>query len=491
MAALLFFTSFFSLCTMQTQAQTLKTDHNVPALSACGDYEEFQLSIGSGAAACTATLEIVMPEHFLYEVGSAKIDGVTADERDATEAGASISLNIPAGTPEKELVITFNAKATCEAIGTVDLPTNQRPAVAYTLNGCGAASLTGESEAINIAFAVLNLTITPEATQGVIGDEFTRTIEVRNSGNGYVKEFTVTSALGADLELVSHTASSVANWIVDASNPGVYVFSDFTLNFGETISFTETVKMKACGDTNTEYNAYYGCTDRCTISDADDTKKAFITLDTSIRPIITTSLVDVQPSNYCFDQDYTVVIEIKNTGTGTAGNILYSARTPYDSSNQYGSTHVVGDFKLAGDVDFTDFNSLEIASSVPMTGANTKLYGTHGKFSSVAVNIDELKPGETVYLSYKMRNNLPVDGCENGVSKISYGGIIRARESSYKNKSACDPEDPKNTYTLEPITYPGRGSITSDFSGFNTGSLDAYDGDPFEGRFRMDSFTVF
>src|SRR5690606_20069202 len=260
-------------------AQTLKTDNDVPALSACGDYEEFTLRIGYGVNPCpNASLEIVMPDYILYEVGSAKLGGVPLTESGATEAGATVIFPIPSGTISEELVITFNAKATCEAIATANLPIDQRPAVTYNLSGCGAATLTGDSEAINIRFAVLNLTINPLATQGVVGDSFTRTVTLQNSGNGYINEFTIVSDPGDDLTVTSTMPATVDGWTVTETTPGTYVFSGSTLAPGATVSFDETVEMTSCGSINTIYEAYYGCTDRCTISNVDDSKTAVITI---------------------------------------------------------------------------------------------------------------------------------------------------------------------------------------------------------------------
>src|SRR5690606_18644477 len=283
--------------------------------SACGDYEEFTLRIGYGANPCpNASLEIVMPDYILYEVGSAKLGGVPLTDSGANESGATVTFPIPAGTISEELVITFNAKATCEAIATANLPIDQRPAVTYNLSGCGAATLTGDSEAINVRFAVLNLTISPLAAQGVVGDSFTRTITLQNSGNGYINEFTIERDLGDDLTLVSSDLpGTVDGWTVTETTPGTYVFTGSTLVAGATVSFDETVEMTACGNTNTEYDAYYGCTDRCTLSNVDDTKTAVITIDNSSRPVLQRSVERVDGDYRCFDQDYEVVWKITNT----------------------------------------------------------------------------------------------------------------------------------------------------------------------------------
>src|SRR5690606_33636041 len=208
-------------------AQTLKTDNDVPALSACGDYEEFTLRIGYGVNPCpNASLEIVMPDYILYEVGSAKLGGVPLTESGATEAGATVTFPIPAGTISDELVITFNAKATCEVIATANLPIDQRPAVTYNLSGCGAATLTGDSEAINIRLAVLNLTINPLAREGVVGDSFTRAVTMQISGNAYIIEFTIARDLPDHLALVSSDLPApVDGWTVSETTPGTYVFS--------------------------------------------------------------------------------------------------------------------------------------------------------------------------------------------------------------------------------------------------------------------------
>src|SRR5690606_22728517 len=205
-------------------------------------------------------------------------------------------------------------KATCEVIATANLPIDQRPAVTYNLSGCGAATLTGDSDAINIRFAVLNLTINPWATHGVVGASFTRTVTLQNSGNGYINEFTIERDLGDDLTLVSSDLpATVDGWTVTETTPGTYVFSGNTLAAGATVSFDETVEMTSCGSINTIYEAYYGCTDRCTLSNVDDTKTAVITIDNSSRPVLQRSVERVDGDYRCFDQDYEVVWKITNT----------------------------------------------------------------------------------------------------------------------------------------------------------------------------------
>lgn len=469
-------------------AQTLKTDNNVPALSACGDYEEFTLRIGSGATACNATLQIVMPQHILYQVGSAKLGGVPLAETGATEAGASVTLSIPVGTPANELVITYNAKATCEAIETANLPIDQKPAVTYNLNGCGSATLTGESEAINVRFAVLNLTIAPAATQGVIGDEFTRTITLQNSGNGYINEFTLEANIGSDLQLLSTMPTTIGAWTVTQTSPGIYTFSGSTLAPGQTVSFTDQVKMIACGNTNTQYNAYYGCTAKCTLSNVDDTKTAVITYNTGIRPNIGVTLV-TSGSNYCFDQDYEVVLRITNSGAGTSTNLQLNVGSHY-STDTYGSTHLVGGYEIADDAAFTtNVNTPTLGTAELIASVNGNRFGTTGLPVKQMVNIPDLEPGQTVYLRYKQRNNLPAITCDQQVYRILYGSVTVHSGSTYQHKNACDSSAPESTYNVTSNYLSFRNNASQNFDGFNAGSLDVDGtGSPYNGKYQFSNF---
>src|SRR5690606_21551109 len=97
--------------------------------------------------------------------------------------------------------------------------------------------------------------------------------------------------LGDDLTLVSSDLpGTVDGWTVTETTPGTYVFSGSTLAPGATFSFDETVEMTSCGSINTIYEAYYGCTDRCTISNVDDTKTAVIMVDNSNRPVLSVTV---------------------------------------------------------------------------------------------------------------------------------------------------------------------------------------------------------
>src|SRR5690606_6103129 len=188
-------------------------------------------------------------------------------------------------------------------------------------------------------------------------DSFTRTVTLQNSGNGYINEFTIERDLGDDLTLVSSDLpGTVDGWTVTETTPGTYVFSGSTLAPGATVSFDETVEMTSCGSINTIYEAYYGCTDRCTISNVDDTKTAVITVDNSRRPVLQRSVERVDGNYRCFDEDYTVVWKITNTGTATATGIQLRFGSFYGANDDgYGSTHVVlgAGYEMADDPDFT------------------------------------------------------------------------------------------------------------------------------------------
>src|SRR5690606_9601867 len=211
------------------------------------------------------------------------------------------------------------------------------------------------------------------------------------------------------------------------------------------------------------------------------------TVDNSRRPVINTALQEIIGNNYCFDEDYQVVIRIVNNGTATATNIVYRAGTHY-SNQEYGSTHIVGNWEVADDPAFTT------NVSTPTTGdeyliepGNGNRFGTTGKPYSVAVNIPELAPGQTIYLRYTQRNELPVISCETQVYRILYGSILRNSDTSYQNAEACNPTAPESTYNMGGIaTY--RDNAQSNFSGSNVGSLEASDNAPYQGQFRIENF---
>src|SRR5690606_6582000 len=249
----------------------------------------------------------------------------------------------------------------------------------------------------------------------------------------------------------------------------------------------------SCGSINTIYEAYYGCTDRCTLSNVDDTKTAVITIDNSSRPVLQRSVERVDGDYRCFDQDYEVVWKITNTGTATATGIqLRFGAHYYSNENGHGSTHIVlgAGYEMADDPDFTtNVTTLGLCASRLIGPDYGNRFGTAGLPAyQNFIFPNDIAPGQTVYIRYTQRNNSPVVSCEDQAYRILYGSIVgHTEESFYKNADACDPDEQVYTFSGA-VEYRRNGN--TQMQGVNVGPLEASDGAPFSGKYRVSDFFM-
>jgi gliding motility-associated-like protein/uncharacterized repeat protein (TIGR01451 family) len=447
-------------------AQTLKTDGAVPTLNACGANGTFTVTIARGAAACNAgTLKITLPSTgFEYVPGSAKIGVTVLAETNVTTNGTTLALPvIPAGLPTDLVTITYEAKATCEAIPLASLPDASKPTVTYTLSSCTATPQTGQSDIININFAVLKAEVTPNASQGVIGSIVTRTVKITNTGNGSIGSFTVDRALGSSLSITGVTQP--AGWTVDASVTNKYVYSGSTLAPGATVQFTENVQINACTDMQTTFDAYYGCTGKCILGNANGTTTAGISIDQSIQPKLQVT-ANTTPAIICLNQEYEHIWTITNNGTGVSSATKFFLGLD-------GSTLHAGSYFNPTSISIDGIGPVTINPSdtqlLPAAGGDA--FGTTGKIRQLSFNIPELAPGESKVIHFKQYYAAPIADCTKNLA--SFVRTYTAYSVTYKHRDGC------NATGVNPdivIPYTQIGNFASyGFSGTNVGEVDITD----------------
>jgi gliding motility-associated-like protein/uncharacterized repeat protein (TIGR01451 family) len=462
---LFFLLSFLAFSPNKLVAQALKTDGAVPTLDACGASGTFTVIIAKGATACNAgTLQIALPSTgFEYVAGSAKIGATSLAETNVTTTGATLTLPaISAGAATDLVTITYQARATCEAIPMATLPDEQKPTVAYTLNGCTATAQTGQSDIININFAVLKVEVTPNASQGVIGSIITRTIKVTNNGNGSVNSFTIARTLGASLSVTSVTQP--VGWTVDASNPNKYIYTGATLAPGASVLLTETVQINACAEMQTTFEAYYGCVGKCILGNANGTVTAGISIDQSMQPNLGVTPITT-PTINCFNQEYEFVWKITNFGTATS-TATKLFLTVDGSSEYHGSYFNENSITINGaPVGFNAADTLTITNTA---------FGTKGKMWQLSFNIPDLAPGESKEIRFKQYYAAPVADCTKDPN--SFFRAYTAYYGSYKNRDGCDPNSGTNPDIKKLGFAQVNSSVHYGFSGTNVGEVDITSG---------------
>src|SRR5690606_3262041 len=198
---MVFFTVALFAGVGQLSAQEIKTDTPIPALSACGDPQMVTVKV-AGLGTCTdPVLDIKIPPHFELVTGTVQIGGGSPTLLDENALGAKVQLEATA----TEQVVTFQVRALCEAIPTEG---TSSPSIDYTVTGC-TSPLEGDSEALNVVYAVLHPTVVPTVSSGIIGDAFERTITITNKGNGATRRFTVQRAPSTGLAYVSNDVTGL------------------------------------------------------------------------------------------------------------------------------------------------------------------------------------------------------------------------------------------------------------------------------------------
>ncbi|NTE21065.1 DUF11 domain-containing protein [Agrobacterium tumefaciens] len=420
--------SLLALKPNQVMAQTLKTDGIVPALDACGASGTFTVAIEKGSNPCNAgTLQIALPTTgFEYVAGSAKIGTTALAETNVTATGATLTLPaITSGVATDLVIITYQVRATCEAIPMATLPDESKPTVTYTLNGCSATAQTGQSDIININFAVLKVEVNPNASQGVIGSSITRTIKVTNNGNGSVNSFTIERTMGASLTLGA--VNQPTGWAVDASNPNKYIYTGSSLTPGASVNLTETVNINSCNALQTTFETYYGCVGKCTLGNANGTVTAGVSIDQSIQPKLDVTVITT-PTINCFNKEYEFVWKITNNGTGysSAAKLFLTIDGATDHHSSYFNPNSITVNGVSVGVNAADV----------LTIANTSTwFGTQGKIWQLSFNVPDLAPGESKEIRFKQYYAAPVADCAQDLTAFfrSYTAYI----GSYKNRDGC------------------------------------------------------
>ncbi|MFT3679692.1 MAG: SdrD B-like domain-containing protein [Ferruginibacter sp.] len=243
-------------------------------LEVCNIPRLFSVTVtNNGGTAITGNqLTITLPHGINYVAGS--VTGAADANIINLEAPVFNVADIAAGA---SAVITYQARAYCERINE---PVNTN---SFSLTG-SAGTFSDVTASYNVSYAALTVTsVTNNNYSGTAGDVFTRTISVTNGGFGRVQEIKVDEYNNGWPAVVNITGVSagVASSAAFPTNSTTFTITDFTgtgngdafFDNGETISFTETITTgSACyvAPFTTNYIAYYGCFNRCPVTNSTD-----------------------------------------------------------------------------------------------------------------------------------------------------------------------------------------------------------------------------
>ena len=434
---------FFMLCALfnvQTFAQELKTDDDVPTLDICGDAQVFTVRIGKGAVECpNGVFTFAFPNGMEYVAGSAEVGNVAATITNLTAKGGTITLRIPAGLPNDDIKITFKGKATCDALA---VPQNER-FVTYLLSGCGSPK-PGTSNNIGLRYAKLNVTV-PVLTETLIGKEVERVITVKNSGNAPITGIRVPATYSASVERVGATLTN--GWTHDVST-NTYSYNG-KIAPGSSVSFKETVKLKDCGVGTVNYSANYGCNTICVLGSSEVDAINTLAIDRTKRPnlTITASKVEV----ICLDNSYQHTYIIKNTGNAIASDVIVDL--------------------LAGG---NSTNISDVRSNYP----NVIIAGNK-------VTMLSILPNETFEITFNQKYPITNKGADCAKFSSSQAIDKTSYNLFYTHKESCEGGVFPKYVVNDKET---KAAYSYNFSGQNIGEVDAIEGTPYEADFRIDDW---
>ena len=466
----LFMLMTLGLFTTSLYAQTLKTNDNLPTLDACYKAEEFTVRIQKGSTACPdGQLKFTMPAGIEYQLGSAKLDGNPIADLDASITGTTLKMAIPAGPNTEELVITYMAKANCDAIAS-----SGGLEVAYILSGCGPEQ-TGESNVINIDYAVLKVEVTPSITEGLIGDLIQRTIKVSNAGNGGIQGFTLPVTYGAGLERVSGGDSG--DWSFDnTTNTYTYLGTLASGNTLSSISFVEVIKVLACEDLTSSYSVFYGCNKACETGPSNLVSPS-ISIDQSKRPIVKISK-KTTPEITCLNEKFKHVWTIKNEGTAIASSFQLAIGTSTGKGSSY---MVAGSFKV-------NQAAVQESGESLITASEGALYGTAGKPERMTIQLPAFAPGESIELEFEQYYAKPLPTADCAAIPGSFIEGHTYYLGQYTNEQGCDENGNPPTHMIDSLVT--KNGLKYAFFGENMGEVDIVEGESYAANYLIDQWLV-
>ncbi|GJQ07744.1 hypothetical protein CAPN010_19020 [Capnocytophaga cynodegmi] len=473
---------------------------NMPAPSACGEASTYTVTVRTGTSAHqNINLDVTLPVDFEYESGSIittnNIGTASFVSYDSSTRKLVIKLDIPGTTAASDMKISFKARVNCGAIATASLPADKKPKMGYVLNGGTFGAGVGQT--INVMYAALVPTITPQSSNVAVGDIIDRTISVRNNGIGTINSFTVSTTIGTGLEIVSSELTGNTGWKVEEIGKGLYQFSEGILSSGASVSIKQTVKVNACSELTSSYKVSYGCTPKeCTYPELSNAiANPTITIDRTKVPnvVVTlvksdgTALAGANVGAYCFDNDITHYLKIENKGTAGAKDLVLDLLTSIDG-NLTGSTYFVDNsYEISENIGFTGaLTSIAPSKSTVWDSASGKVFATTGKNNRVYLPVNSIAQGQVIYLRFKTRNNSYITGinCGDKRSGFLYGGINRSY--TYNNANICSGT---RNFSVPNATLVGAQGLRLEGDNVGASMISSDPKDVYKGKFRFSQLS--
>ncbi len=409
---------------------------------------------------------------------------VTVNAQLLNGASGTFTIQLPIGfkflntTPSSSSTYSVNATnsnapiITCSSSGGNDFSFTIAADCSYTTARTIVATATSGGSTVTSAFIanvnepnIIQSSWTNDVVSGVCtGATIVRTTVIKNGNIGYAKTFQFQSINApANVQIISTTIPSGALVGTVSGDTTKYTISGAVFPAGllgtsyfedqETITITQTIKVKGCTNLTGKYRTIFGCinTPSCQIAEHVNV----VNLGTGV-PAITRSLISDAPFPICNATTSTSsgIWQFTNTGVGTCAALKFSK--------------LMAEYRLSPTI-FGTITEVRMANAtgtlVPFTGANiTQATMNFTGFTSDPDGVggfedingdgifDELPVGASIRLYIKISVPLTYNTC-NYYADYSQMGF------DYQIQSLCGVQEPAVYWYYAGLPYVGRGNI--------------------------------
>lgn len=369
-------------------------------ITACGGPVTFEVSIvnTSGATINNFTLDIDQMNNLNYIGGTV----TTLTEGTIANYNQPIFLyNTPLNTGDS-VTFTYQSEMDCNTNGTFQ-GTNDIT-ISY-----GGLTYNETSTPYNILFPVVSLAntihVSPPTYSGYIGDQFTRQIQITNSGTGFLTEFYFIDAHGSSITMIISPGTQYTNGGVDSVH---FDLADFNalgypngLPPGQSIYLSEIINLIECTDfasNNPEGLSNLSIHAVCNGQVCQSAGTTAQVIVTAASPNLRTRAVVPRPVCYGPNNQYQNKLIIENTGLGEAKDVLFFISHSGNGNYTY---MVPGTFRVLDSnnnpVAFND-SAIYYPTTSPIGSGCVP-----GSIRRNYVTIPSIKPGETLEIIWDVK----------------------------------------------------------------------------------------
>ncbi len=316
--------------------------YTLPAyIEVCGSAQTFTVTVSNNGSSVISDgqLTVQFPTGVRYVLGS-----VTAPATEYNVSNPDTPVfalpNIPPGS---SITFSFDAVADCRLKDFIADPNNDVVNVyILTYGGGGSVSVTTNTYNVRTPSLVFS-SIVNQVYTGYPGDVFVRTFTIQNAGDAPLSAFYFKDRCGNGLQILGADKGNViaqtSNFLHLAFNASHFTAvgnGDGLLDPGESITFRDTIEILSCNDVQSFFEAGWGCYgDTC----AKTLESGGVSFPNEVPNL------EVTPSttwDYCYGDPpppgaspVKAQLKIKNSGNGTAYNVVVSLRQCFYYTHPY------------------------------------------------------------------------------------------------------------------------------------------------------------